>query len=598
MDLSLKEKLTQYAPFALCALIVFIFLAQAGTALSGELVSNDDMMRLSQIRDLMAGQAWFDVSQSRFMTPEHGAMHWSRIPDLPILVIIAVLQPFVGQVSAEALAITVWPITLLFLFLLALIRAVRLLGGRWIAQSAVVVVFASSAASFQFAAGRIDHHGLMILLCVLGLNGLLSQKQTWQTGARAGLAFASMVAIAVEGLPYVVLGVGAMAIVWILRGGVERDRLAGFGGALAAAGLLFFVLDAPGAGARSVCDAFGFGHLIALMVGGLSFVAIAINTHRFSTDRYRWAVMIGAGALTAGLTFILAPECFASPYAGLSDLAKEAWLSNVGEARSVDRLWQEAPDFAVSVFGFAIAGLAAGVWMMRQTSGPDRVRWIIWFVMALGALLVMVWQLRAVSFAHSLAGIGAAMALARTIETWGQQGGVDKILGIAVAMALLMPPSWQAYGSLLEQDTELDPSTHAEAALMPACTSRAAMVSLTERPTANIFSPINLGAPILTYTPHTIYAAPYHRNVGAIETVIDIYTGSADQARARLQALGADFLLHCPYLGEYKRYVRLAPAGFANTMLAGEMSLPGWLDPVPLEGETPLKLYRIVPSDE
>lgn len=47
------------------------------------LPDTDDAMRLVQIRDLLAGQGWFDMSQHRLMPPNGAGMHWSRLVDAP-----------------------------------------------------------------------------------------------------------------------------------------------------------------------------------------------------------------------------------------------------------------------------------------------------------------------------------------------------------------------------------------------------------------------------------------------------------------------------------------------------------------------------------
>ena len=52
-------------------------------------LSTDDAMRLVQVRDLLAGQGWFDLTQYRLNPPDGVAMHWSRLIDLPI----AILHP-------------------------------------------------------------------------------------------------------------------------------------------------------------------------------------------------------------------------------------------------------------------------------------------------------------------------------------------------------------------------------------------------------------------------------------------------------------------------------------------------------------------------
>ena len=81
---------------ALIGLVLLIWLTKYGELSTGVMPGNDDMMRLSQVRDLLAGQGWYDVDQSRLITPEGGAMHWSRIPDLFMAAIIVMLTPSSG----------------------------------------------------------------------------------------------------------------------------------------------------------------------------------------------------------------------------------------------------------------------------------------------------------------------------------------------------------------------------------------------------------------------------------------------------------------------------------------------------------------------
>ena len=66
---------------------------------------NDDVMRLVQVRDLLAGQSWFDLTQARLGLEGGTLMHWSRLIDLPIAALISVFRPIVGTVQAETLAL-------------------------------------------------------------------------------------------------------------------------------------------------------------------------------------------------------------------------------------------------------------------------------------------------------------------------------------------------------------------------------------------------------------------------------------------------------------------------------------------------------------
>ncbi|TGQ96437.1 GtrA family protein, partial [Mesorhizobium sp. M4B.F.Ca.ET.200.01.1.1] len=47
----------------------------------------DNMLRLVEVRDLLAGQGWFDLHQYRMGLEGGFVMHWSRLVDAPIAAI-------------------------------------------------------------------------------------------------------------------------------------------------------------------------------------------------------------------------------------------------------------------------------------------------------------------------------------------------------------------------------------------------------------------------------------------------------------------------------------------------------------------------------
>src|SRR4029079_4818561 len=75
---------------------------------SGPTLSTDDAMRLVQVRDLLAGQGWYDLTQYRLSPPEGVVMHWSRLIDVPIAFLIRVTDWAVPAALAERLARTGW----------------------------------------------------------------------------------------------------------------------------------------------------------------------------------------------------------------------------------------------------------------------------------------------------------------------------------------------------------------------------------------------------------------------------------------------------------------------------------------------------------
>src|SRR5687767_2656618 len=87
------------AGFPLAAIL--IFLEQGKGAWSLRRGDPDNYMRLVQVRDLLAGQGWFDLVQHRVNPPEGLHTHWSRLADLPYAIPILLLRPLLGAELAE-----------------------------------------------------------------------------------------------------------------------------------------------------------------------------------------------------------------------------------------------------------------------------------------------------------------------------------------------------------------------------------------------------------------------------------------------------------------------------------------------------------------
>src|SRR3546814_19415048 len=86
-------------------------------------------MRLVEVRDLLAGQGWFDLTQYRLGLEGGTPMHWSRLVDLPIAILVKLGGFFLAQEQAEAVALTLRPLLLIPLLLYPLGLAARPLSG-------------------------------------------------------------------------------------------------------------------------------------------------------------------------------------------------------------------------------------------------------------------------------------------------------------------------------------------------------------------------------------------------------------------------------------------------------------------------------------
>jgi hypothetical protein len=204
---------------------------------ASRLPDTDDLMRLQQVRDWLNGQPWADVAQHRLAGGL--PMHWTRAGDLGPAGLIAGGMP-------EAAAVALWPLVLFAAALFLTVRVARAAGGAAAVLPAAVIAAMAYPASTVFAPGRIDHHGLQLVLLLAATLALVGRASVVR-GALAGLAAAGSLVVGLELVPLVgVLGLVAAAD-WVAGRRGARALLAGFGGGALTGLLLGRVAFATGA---------------------------------------------------------------------------------------------------------------------------------------------------------------------------------------------------------------------------------------------------------------------------------------------------------------------------------------------------------------
>ena len=155
----------------------------------------DDALRLQQVRDWLAGQSWFDVTQYRVAPPAGVPMHWTRIVDLPIAALIVMLRPLLGTAQAEVIASIAVPLlTLLATMMLAANLAARRFGPQAGLVAALLVTFALPV-SIRMMPLRIDHHAWQYFLALAAF-GSITGGRPGRGGALAALCAARWGAVA------------------------------------------------------------------------------------------------------------------------------------------------------------------------------------------------------------------------------------------------------------------------------------------------------------------------------------------------------------------------------------------------------------------
>jgi hypothetical protein len=540
----------------------------------------DDAMRLVQVRDWLAGQSWFDVTQYRLDPPHGGAMHWSRLVDIPIAAVILLARPLMGQTGAESAALVVVPLVTLGIAMLLVYRiGARLMGGP-AALLAVLATPASLGAMKQMRVMRIDHHGWQIVLALVSVLAMLD-KRARRAGLVAGAAMALWLNISIEGLPFAA-GVGAwFAIEW-LRDPEAGERLKAYMGSLTVTSVALFVLThAPSTWGAHPHDAVNDAHFAAF--GAAWLCTLAGVRSGIDDVRKRLAILAASGAASAAAMFAVDLHVLDGPFSSLPPLVKTYWYNGVDEGRPV---WQLDPKDALAGLAQPLVGLAGALLAIWKSPAGERREWII-FAYALGVLTLSgVFVIREATYASVVSLPGTAflcdfaLVRARRIST-----SPVRVLATA-ASVFIMAPAYAAPALVMPADPRLINAIQAS----DFCVHRSELEKLDQLPTTNLAAPLDITAAILASTHQRAIAGGYHRMPDAIRDVILLFMTSPDEARAILARRHIDYLVFCPHTPESVWWARHGPNGLAARLNAGEA--PSWLEPVDLHTRG-LKVWRV-----
>lgn len=558
---------------------------------SFQLADPDDALRLVQVRDLLAGQGWFDLHQYRIDPPAGVATHWSRLVDTPLALVILLLRPILSQGGAEQVAAVAVPLlTLLCAMLLSARLALKLYGARAAYASCLVWIMAIAALA-QLEPMRIDHHGWQIVAVLAALNGALSssaRRGGWIIGAALGLGMS----ISLELLPFTALFAAVLGLRW-LRDPTRRDWLVQMLSALALTSAASYLVT-RGLVTDSHCDTISPHHLLGLALAAVLVAGIAALR---TVARPLLVILLGTSALLVGaLYLVLSPQCLAGPFATLSPLVRHVWYNNVLEGMPA---WRQDFPTMVQMIIPPLAGLLILMQSVRHAdpaTGAARRAMLVDLVLLLGGTMVIAVL---VSRFSAVAAAIATMPLGLAISEWLRRSEsmkvAERLLVLPLIMLVLLP------GFAAEQlKHRLEPLASAGAQgaapeLGRGCSLPASLPSLTQLAPATIFAPFEISPTLLLETEHQVIATGHHRAATSMHDVISAFMVPPAQAEAIVRRHGAAYVLACSDLIEARNYRSFAPAGLMAELLAGRT--PAWLQPVvlgPSAGN--LRLYRVKPA--
>ena len=577
-------------PWAFVALVCLgiygvLFVVGANLGLAWRYLDADDSLRLVQVRDLLAGQSWFDLHQYRIDPPQSPLMHWSRIVDAPLAGSILLLSPLLGRASAETAAAILIPLLTLAAIVFPVTGMAFRLFGRRAALFASFLCATASLAMVQVRPMRIDHHGWQIVAVLVATSALLSASRA-RGGWIAGLALATGLSISLEVLPFAAAFAAMLALRW-LADREERWWLVHFLAALAT-GLVALTLLTRGFGDGVIyCDVVGPPHLVFLACIALAAALIA-RARALST-----VAAIGllglAGAVGLGMFVAIAPRCAGSPFASLDPLVQHYWYVRVLEGVPIWR--QDMPD-ALGPLLQALVALGALVALWRRTAGAERRFWLSYGLLFCASLAVGLLVWRSMAFTGALSVLPLAWLAERLIEQAKARRGAPQAtlwqaaIGLG-GLLLLMP-------FVVVGLAEMFVPAHAETVEPPAlrCDADENARLLDALPPTIVFAPLDIGPDILLNTRDSVVATGHHRAQMAMRDVIRAFLAPPEEAHSIIAAHHAGLVAICTDLPETARYASDAPNGLAAELMRGEA--PRWLQRVDVGGPVSFRVWRVV----
>lgn len=554
---------------------------------------NDDLMRFMQIRDYLHGQNWFDTDQYRMgLTAAGTDMHWSRIPDIPIICLTHIFDLFMRQDAALDLAVSIWPpISAMIVFAAILIGAdhIPFEGNRQhlrVFAGIIAAMFVMS--NFRFESGSIDHHNLQFGFIALAMALAMDRDMRFGRYGLAGMATAISIAIGPEIYVFAAAICGFVALNWAVNGTVAARGTQGFGLGLAGGlSAIFIATIAPANYAVIYCDALSLITLTAGIFGGAGLAVIVQMGPYYGADKGygpRFMALALLGVICLAVLSMQAPQCLANPLDSLPQDVQDLWLGYVSEAAPIYALEPDWPMFIPMSLGpvlLALLIIAHRHYQRFADSGFGAHLWsadVLAVMLLITALGLTIYQVRFAPFAYIFSILILARWIAQNYGTGLLKTGPN--IRYIFCLALAFPILWAIPGApftnlqptnVTQPDlAKINAQSGGAEAIKTDCGSGAVMEVFNTLPAGLIAANSNAAGGLLIHTPHRVISGNYHRNWAGISVEMKLSIASFEEARRILAEHEVDYYYFCKAKGML-RFKDYNPDGLTAQLYSGNI---------------------------
>lgn len=551
-------------------------------------MSMDDFMRLTEVRDFLGGQNWFDLTQHRLNPPAGVVMHWSRIVDLPIAGLISLLSLFSSRAAAETIASAVWPLLLLFPALLLADALARRLANETAMLPAILLGAVSAPVLVHFRPGALDHHGIQLVLLLAAIYGLSDRGDARAWPALSGIVAAVSLAVGLELAPVLGALLAAAGLRWVFEGQNAAKLVSNFGIAFGAGTFILFAATVPyPQWNAAVCDQISLPSVLAsALSGGLLALLAAI---KINSPAARFAAACIAGGIALAAIALAFPACLADPYAHFDARLTSVWLDHVAEAQNIFTFARNVPGEVPVNYAAPFAAIILTLLANFRSRNEERIRWLAPLLALTLLFAISLWEIRGAAGANTIAAPLIAAAIVRLFHVRDLRTHPRAILLLLVLSAPVLALAGKAAAKGLALFNENSTGLYKTGPL--SCSGIGGVASLAELAPGLVLSHIDLGPAILAGTKHSILAAPYHRNVEGNRIAFDILLGDDKTARRILHERHVTYVAICPGAPERFNLRSVAPDGLSERLARGD--IPAYLEPLTAGPKTPLRVFRV-----
>ncbi|ALR14787.1 hypothetical protein [Vibrio natriegens] len=548
-----------YVPLILSiTLAVAIFFVRYTGVAEWDLGDNDNFMRLHQVMTFIESPSWY-VQPLRDFNPQDGQIiHWSRIPDLPILALYYVSRLFVDHTNALQFSIAIVPLIYLVFFILILCQISREILG--IDRHILTIIYTFfSISAIKFYPGYIDHHNLQVLLYSIFILLTFSpnyKEKLYVYGCAISITVSLLIGL--EVLPFFIITLALLTIYALYSDLKKLKFIRDISLLTVVSGVIGIMIFQPvSIWFNPQYDILSLPLLCFFLAAAISISLTLLNP--------RLTVLLLSSFACIGLTWLIFPNVLKSPYSDYPEPLVTYWLSHVLEARPLTTVIKDASELSqIWLYFVTIVPAALSIFLLK-----NNIKKLYYLLFIISLIPAIFWQVRTIIYSSML-----AIPLNLTVGLY-----LFNIINIPVLRILppfLIAPALSTIIVLQIEillgvdDTEKDVKTM----------STHEYIKKLDIEGKKILAPMDNGAEIVTLTDNYIIAAPYHRNIrGNLLYVNTLLSDNYHTAYKLLREEGVDLFVFNNNDSQTK-YILSGANDKSLVKLLSNNKQPEWLTPI------------------